>query len=126
MRVRKRALATIVGLLMVAGGTTLAIAPTASATNCKGSWSPTANGEGKALMNANRNLKLGPYGDCTNALSVDHVVFWLWCYYDNTVGNEWWYGRVNGINAMGWFSADDLQIQGYDDNGDGYVEYQVC
>lgn len=68
------------------------------------------NSDSSAVFTKLVSLKTAPASECSNATSkaTTYDGFYLWCYVNNSYGNEWVYGRIEGTNLKGWTSLANL------------------
>ncbi|WP_405724463.1 hypothetical protein OG607_18845 [Streptomyces sp. NBC_01537] len=121
-----RLLMTVLTTALMGFGISIATTPAAYAASCT-AWSPSANGEGAAIMNISTHLKNNEYSTCDNvaSISLDTEVY-LRCYATNSKGNVWWYVRIANGTTLGWTSEANLDLIYYDDNLDGHMDYYHC
>jgi hypothetical protein len=74
------------------------------------SQSVANNDDGYAIMWDTHNLKLAPYEDCGTVTSLSGgTKIWIWCWVENSWGNQWFWGRVDGTSTYGWMSVSNVE-----------------
>ena len=112
------------GLMMF--GISMATTPSASAAACT-TWNPSANGEGAGNMTISTYLKNSDWSGCDNRDYVSSGArVWFRCLQWNTATSHWWVYVRTDDSHYGWTSLDNIDNLGWDDDGDGTVEYASC
>jgi hypothetical protein len=104
----KRLAAILAACAALTTGVGIVSAPTAAAVSCS---SPDVRNpdEGYGYLKGTYGLKVAPYESCGTVRTMyEGQVLWFHCWYQNSYGNWWVFGRIEGTNIHGWMSGDNF------------------
>ncbi|MGW0834820.1 hypothetical protein [Streptomyces prunicolor] len=110
MRFKKR-VASLLGIGGLLGASFVGLsAPAAGAASvCDVSYIVSNKASGYGRFDGATTMRVRPYSACGSVGTfVSGTKFFYWCTVENSYGNTWIYGRIDGTQTKGWVYNYDV------------------